>query len=59
MATASFDRSFVVNDQESIKKIHDDLAQPKLIKVKVRNYKADSKKGIQLLKQRLSNLENC
>lgn len=59
MATASFDKSFVVHDKQSIDRIHQDLANPRHIKVKKRDYKAESKRGIQLLKQRLSNSETC
>lgn len=59
MATASFERSFVVNDSKSIEQIHKDLAAPRRIKIKKRDYQAESEKGIQLLKQRLSNLETC
>lgn len=59
MATASFDRSFVVEDTRSIEQIHKDLANPRQIKVKKRNYKLESAKGIQLLKQQLSNSEKC
>ncbi len=59
MATALFDRSFVVDDSKSIEQIHKDLAAPRQVKIKKRNYKADSVKGIALLKQQLSNLETC
>ena len=59
MATASFDKNFVVKDKKSIKRIHQDLAHPRLIKVKKRDYKAENERGIQLLKQRLSNSEIC
>lgn len=59
MATTSFDKSFVVTDQESIDRLHHDLAHPRLVKVNKRNYKAESAKGIKLLKQRLSNSETC
>jgi len=59
MATTSFDKSFVVTDQESIDRIHHDLAHPRLIKVTKRDYKAESAKGIKLLKRRLSSSETC
>lgn len=59
MATTSFDKSFVVTDQESIDRIYNDLAHPRLIKVAKRDYKAEGAKGIKLLKQRLSNSETC
>ena len=53
MATASFEKSFVVKDKRSIDQIHQDLATPRLVKVKKRDYKAENARGIQLLKQRL------
>jgi hypothetical protein len=37
-------------DQESIDRIHYDLAHPRLIKVTKRDYKAESAKGIKLLR---------
>lgn len=55
MATASFDKTFVVSDTASIKQIRRDLAHPHQVKVQTRNYKAESAKGIELLRQRLSN----
>lgn len=57
MATASFEKSFVVKDKRSIDRIHQDLATPRLIKVKKRDYKAENARGVQLLKQRLSSSE--
>ena len=54
MATASFEKSFVVKDKRSIDQ---DLAPPRLIKVKKRDYKAENARGVQLLKQRLSSSE--
>ncbi|WP_133493130.1 hypothetical protein [Alcanivorax sp. 24] len=59
MATASFDKSFVVKDKQSIDQIHQDMANPRHIKVKKRDYTAESKRGIELLKQRLSDSETC
>ncbi|KOO60059.1 hypothetical protein WH43_00060 [Rheinheimera sp. KL1] len=59
MATTSFDRNFVVSDSKSIEQIHKDLEAPRHVKIKKRNYKADSVKGIALLKQQLLNLEAC
>jgi len=59
MATVSFDKDFVVKDKESIKRIHQDLASPRQITVKKRDYKAENKRGVQLLKQQLSNLKIC
>lgn len=57
MATASFDKSFVVKDKQSIDRIKQDLANPRHIKVNKRDYTVESKQGIALLKQRLSNSE--
>lgn len=59
MATASFDKGFVVKDKESIERIHYDLAHPHVVQITKRDYKAESKRGIKLLKQRLSNSETC
>ena len=59
MATASFDKTFVVNDKQSIDRIHQDLANPRYIKVQKRDYEAENKRGIQLLRQRLSNSGIC
>jgi len=56
MATASFDKTFEVSDTASIVQIRRDLAHPHKVKVHVRDYKAESAKGIKLLRQRLSNL---
>jgi len=55
MATASFDKTFVVSNKTSIDKIRQDLAHPRQIEVQVRDYKAENAKGIELLRQRLSN----
>lgn len=55
MATASFDKSFVVTEKESIDRIHQDLANPRQVKVIKRDYKAEKERGLELLKQRLSN----
>lgn len=59
MATTSFDKVFVVSDQESIKIFNQNLKKPVKIKVSSHNLKADKKKGISLLKQQLSALETC
>lgn len=59
MATASFDKSFVVKDKRSIDQLQKDLANPRHIEVKARDYKAENKRGVELLKQRLSNWETC
>ena len=59
MATASFDKDFVVTDQESIKKLKADMVHPRKVTIKKYNREAENRKGIQLLKQRLPNLVNC
>ncbi len=59
MATASFEKSFVVTDRESIDRIHQDLTHPRQVRIIKRDYKAESARGIQLLKQRLSNSKTC
>ncbi|MBI6339777.1 hypothetical protein JEO90_10750 [Proteus vulgaris] len=59
MATTSFSKSFIVKDKQSIDFIQHDLSYPRHVKIVKRNYKAENKQGIALLKQRLSNLENC
>lgn len=57
MATASFERSFVVTDSDAIKQLHNDLQNPRKVTIITRDKKADSEKGIELLKQQLSNLD--
>lgn len=57
MATASFEKRFVVKDKESIDRIHQDLVNPRLVRVKKRDYRAENARGIQLLKRQLSNSE--
>lgn len=59
MATASFDKNFVVTDQESITQFRADMKNPRKVAFKKYNREAENKKGIQLLKQRLPNLVNC
>lgn len=59
MATVSFDKNFVVSDKKSIEKIYQDLAAPRRIIVKKRDYESENQRGIQLLKQRLSSSETC
>ena len=59
MATVSFDKSFVVRDEESIERIHRDLEHPRVVRVATRDFKEENKRGIKLLKQRLSNSETC
>ncbi len=57
MATASFERSFVVTDSDAISQLHKDLENPRKVTIITRDKKADSEKGIELLKQQLSNSE--
>ncbi|WP_019613519.1 hypothetical protein [Psychromonas ossibalaenae] len=59
MATTSFDKSFVVSDQTSIKQLKSDFTNPRKVSIKARNVKAENEQGIQLLKQRLSNSVHC
>ncbi len=59
MATASFDKTFVVSDAESIKKFREKSTSPTRIVVHKRDYTTEKAQGIQLLKQQLSNLETC
>jgi len=59
MATVSFEKSFVVKDEESIKRIQYDLTHPRMVTIPKRDYRLDSKRGIKLLKQRLSRSETC
>lgn len=53
MATASFEKSFVVRDKQSIEQLHYDLEYPREVQIAKRDIKANSKRGIALLKQRL------
>ena len=57
MATASFERSFVVTNNDAINQLHKDLENPRKVTIITRDKKADSEKGIELLKQQLSNSE--
>lgn len=57
MATASFEKSFVVVDGHAIKQLQDDLENPRKVTFVKRDRKADSEKGIELLKQQLLNSE--
>jgi len=53
MSTASFDRAFEIVDPESALQLHEDLQNPRKIEVVKRDYAAEEKEGIELLKQRL------
>ncbi len=55
MATTSFDKSFDVVDDATISSFIRNAKKPRQISVNKRNYNSDKKKGISLLKQRLSN----
>jgi hypothetical protein len=57
MATASFNKDFVVTDEESIQQLKSELCKPRVVEVKKRDHKKDKVKGIGLLRQRLSSLE--
>ncbi len=54
MSTASFDRSFKVEDIDSAVRLHKDLQEPRKVEVAERDYSADEERGILLLKQRFS-----
>jgi len=53
MTTSSFDKSFVVSDEESINQFFRNSLAPRTIIIKQRNYQLDKEKGISLLKRRL------
>ena len=55
MATVSFNKNFVTENPVTFNAIINDLDNPRKVKVTKRDYNAESVKGIQLLKQRLSN----
>ena len=55
MATSSFNKNFVVTDQECIKQLRISLNQPRRVEIKKRDYEADKIKGLALLKQQLLN----
>lgn len=54
MSTASFDRSFNIQDSKSAVNLNNDLQSPRSVKVVVRNHVSDDDKGVQLLRQRFS-----
>ncbi len=58
MATASFDKNFVMTDQDSIKQLKADMKNPRKVTIIKYDREAENRKGIQLLKQRLPNLVN-
>ncbi|QDO84026.1 hypothetical protein FM037_13220 [Shewanella psychropiezotolerans] len=57
MATASFNKDFVVTDEKSIQQLKSELCKPRVVEVKKRDQKKDKVKGISLLRQRLSSLD--
>jgi len=58
MATTSFEKDFTVTDKEVIQKLKRATAHPRKISIKKRDYKSDESEGINLLRRKLSNLEN-
>ena len=56
MATTSFDKEFIVTNEQRIEKFKEAATNPRKIAVKQRDYASDKSKGIQLLTQQLSNL---
>ena len=55
MATVSFNKNFVTENPVTFNAIINDLDNPRKVNVAQRDYDAENVKGIQLLKQRLSN----
>lgn len=59
MATASFEKNFIVQDSASIERLERELASPRTAKVSKRDYKIENTRSIEILKQRLSNSKTC
>ena len=61
MATASFDKNFVVTDKEAVKIFCSDMENPIKVddSVRQRDIKASGSKGLSLLKRKLSRSANC
>ena len=59
MATTSFDKRFIVSDQKSIEQLKSGFTNSRKVSIKARNVSAENERGIQLLKQRLSNSVHC
>ena len=57
MSTASFDRSFHIQDTESTVSLNRDLRSPRVANIAKRNYARDDDKGIQLLRQHFSGFQ--
>ena len=55
MVTSSFTKRYMINDKKVDDKLHDSMKTLHSVKVKCRDLKVESKKGIELLKQSLSN----
>ena len=56
MATSSFNKHFVVTDQESIERLKTDLNTPRKVTINSYDRHTENKKGSQLLKQQLLKL---
>lgn len=54
MATASFNKSFVIEDQESSERFVQAVEQPRKVHTEDKDLKAESKKGLKLLAQRFN-----
>jgi len=54
MATSSFDKTFVVVDRGAASRFASDVAKPEKVVVNRRDIDAESKRGLALLKRRLS-----
>ena len=61
MATASFDKNFVVTDKEAAKIFCSDMENPIKVddSVRQRDIKASGSKGLSLLKRKLRRSANC
>ena len=61
MATASFDKNFVVTDKEAVKIFCSDMENPIKVddSVRQRDIKASGSKGLSLLKRKLRRSANC
>lgn len=55
MATVSFNKNFVMENPVAFNAIIKDLEHPRQVEVAKRDYSKENAKGIELLKQRLSN----
>lgn len=56
MATTSFTKNFIVNDHNAVKALIEAFENPqKVVVTEKRNLEEDNKRGIELLKRKLSN----